>query len=249
MSVTAMAFVFKLKDIDPTDKFVLIAYADHADNDGGSIFPAVQSIADKTGYTTRTVQRATHNLESMGLLVLDGVGPHGTHRWAIDLNWKPPSKGSTKVTPVPKSSPPCTKVTPTPVPKSPDPSLNHQQPSLAGKERPPEKKPAKPPTLEETKLKTLVDHFSVKTGIPVPKLVSKSDYSSFATRWKKPLQAILEHTHWDIAAAADIVDTAVDEILHTTRLDISYPKSIEWKVNGLYARNNVHPDNNGYTRA
>jgi DNA-binding MarR family transcriptional regulator len=105
MSVKAMALVWDLecpKDYNeltfkPNHKFVLIAYADHADHNGKSIYPAVSTIAKKTGYEERSIQRITSELESMGLLVEDGQGPKGTNRWYIPVN-----SGGDKISPLTK---------------------------------------------------------------------------------------------------------------------------------------------------
>jgi hypothetical protein len=67
------------------EKYILLAYADHADQNGRSIYPSVELVAQKTGYEERAVQQITHRLESMGYLVDDGTGPHGTNRWLIPL--------------------------------------------------------------------------------------------------------------------------------------------------------------------
>ena len=94
MSVKVMALVWDLK-IESNKKFVLLAYADHADHNGFSIFPAVSTIAKKTGYSERSVQRITRDLEEKGLLVDDGTGKKGTNRWRI------PYIGGDKIAPLP----------------------------------------------------------------------------------------------------------------------------------------------------
>lgn len=81
----------------PHHKYVLGAYADHADHWGKNIFPAIHSIAKKTGFDDRSVQRLTADLEAMGLLVEDGVGPKGTNRWKL-----PYSEGGDKLSPLTK---------------------------------------------------------------------------------------------------------------------------------------------------
>jgi hypothetical protein len=103
MSVKAMSLVWdvqcpsKINDFDfkPGHKYVLIAYADHADQQGRNIYPAVLTIAGKTGYEERSVQRLTRELVEMGLLVEDGTGPRGTNRWLI-----PFSAGGDKIAPL-----------------------------------------------------------------------------------------------------------------------------------------------------
>lgn len=94
MSVKAMSLVWDMecpvkingKDFKSSHKYVLIAYADHADHNGRNIWPAMGTIAKKTGMDYRTVQRATKNLQEMGLLVEDGKGPRGTCRWKLPVS-------------------------------------------------------------------------------------------------------------------------------------------------------------------
>ena len=82
MSVIVMEMVWQA-DLPPNEKLVLLAYADHADHTGLDIYPSVDLISKKTGYSTRHVQRITRMLENQGLLVLDGHGPKGTNKWKI----------------------------------------------------------------------------------------------------------------------------------------------------------------------
>jgi hypothetical protein len=84
MSVKVMGAVWDLK-IGRDEKLVLLAYADHASHDGSSIYPAVSTIAEKTGYSERSVQSITRDLEQQGYLIPDGQGMHGTNRWRIPI--------------------------------------------------------------------------------------------------------------------------------------------------------------------
>lgn len=81
------------------EKYILLAYADHADQNGRSIYPSVELISKKTGYEERAVQMITRNLQQMGYLLDDGQGPHGTNRWMIPL--KRESQGGAKIAPLP----------------------------------------------------------------------------------------------------------------------------------------------------
>ena len=85
MSVKAMAWVWD-QDIPREQKFVLLAYADHADHDGGNIYPAVDTIAKKTGYSDRSVQRVTRELVAVGLLIPEGVSKLQTNCFRIPIN-------------------------------------------------------------------------------------------------------------------------------------------------------------------
>lgn len=96
MSVKAMGLVWDFPcpqtinemEFKPNHKYVLQAYADHADHNGKSIWPSIKTIAEKTGYDERTIQRITADLEKMGLLIEDGMGPRGTNRWRLPFDEK-----------------------------------------------------------------------------------------------------------------------------------------------------------------
>ncbi len=84
MSAKACGWVWDM-DLPRDEKYLLLAYADHADHDGRGIYPSVDLLTRKTGYSKRSVQRITRQLEAAGLLLPDGKGPHGIRRWRIDL--------------------------------------------------------------------------------------------------------------------------------------------------------------------
>lgn len=67
MSIRVMAAVWE-SDLPSGEKFVLLALADHARDDGSKVYPAIKTISRKTGFSRRTVQRHIHCLESKGIL-------------------------------------------------------------------------------------------------------------------------------------------------------------------------------------
>lgn len=83
------------------EKFVLLAYADHADHAGRNVFPSIGLIARKTGYSERQVIRVTKKLVQDGWLIPDGTGPRGTNRYRIPL----PAEGGDILSP-PAEPPP-----------------------------------------------------------------------------------------------------------------------------------------------
>ena len=87
MSVKVMGAVFDIQGLSPTLKFVLLAYADHASHDGTGVWPAVQSIAKKTGYSKRTIQNATKELQELGYMKKVGHHESGTNLWKIHTPW------------------------------------------------------------------------------------------------------------------------------------------------------------------
>lgn len=138
MSVKVMGAVWDLK-IDRDWKFVLLAYADHASHDGTSIYPAVSTIAEKTGYSERSVQTITRELEKSGYLIADGQGKHGTNRWRIPIcrgEIVPMARGAVSA-PVQESDDGGAENEPLGVqPTAPEPSFNHQLTVIDNKQIP-----------------------------------------------------------------------------------------------------------------
>ena len=98
MSVKIMGMVWDAS-LHRNLKFVLLAYADHADHEGRNIYPGIKSIAEKTGYDERSVQRITTELEALGYLVLADDNRQGGA--GITTRWLIPIKGD-KITPLEK---------------------------------------------------------------------------------------------------------------------------------------------------
>lgn len=61
--------------LPPNKKLVALCYADHADHNGKNVYPLVETVAELTGYSDRTIRRITKSLKKMGILVPDGQGP------------------------------------------------------------------------------------------------------------------------------------------------------------------------------
>lgn len=104
MSVKIMGSVFD-SHLERDKKFILLAFADHADHDGGTIYPSIATIARKTGYSERQVQRITASLINDGIMIRDGIGPHGAYRYHINLHklnaYRPLNMGGDTMTPPP----------------------------------------------------------------------------------------------------------------------------------------------------
>lgn len=84
MSVKIMGMVWDLDNdiIDREEKYVLLAYTDHADHEGNNMYPSIALICQKTGYKERAAQMITHSLEEKGFLIAAGKGPKGTNKWS-----------------------------------------------------------------------------------------------------------------------------------------------------------------------
>jgi hypothetical protein len=68
MSVKMMGQIWEL-DVPHAQMLVLLAMADHADHEGGNIYPSMGLVAWKTGYSERQVQRVVRELIQAGALV------------------------------------------------------------------------------------------------------------------------------------------------------------------------------------
>lgn len=61
-----METVWRLSGLTATEKLVLLALADHADDEGGNAYPAVRRIAERTGLSSRSIHRALGRLSRKG---------------------------------------------------------------------------------------------------------------------------------------------------------------------------------------
>lgn len=82
-----MAEVWRL-DLEPTKKLVLLAYADHADEDGDRVYPSVSRVAHKCGLSIRQVQRISHDLrdeDQLMQMIEEGGGRGKPNRYCLTL--------------------------------------------------------------------------------------------------------------------------------------------------------------------
>ena len=89
MSLRVIDQVWRLasSDITPIERFVLVALAWYAGDDGRSVFPSVASLAERTSLTRRGVQKALRRLSTgQAFLVPDGTGPRGVIQYRINLD-------------------------------------------------------------------------------------------------------------------------------------------------------------------
>jgi hypothetical protein len=135
MSVRVMAAVFE-SDMPPTERLVMLALADHAD-DAGDCYPSVARIMSRTGLSERAVRGAFRKLSDAGALEITvGAGPAGCNRFRLKPSQyqSPPCTSCTPapdaplhvVHPPPAPDAPLHVVHPPPAPRAPEPSMNHQ---------------------------------------------------------------------------------------------------------------------------
>lgn len=73
MSVRQMAKVWEL-DLPQPLKLLALALADWADDEGGNVWPSIDTIARKIGASPRTVQRQLRQLEALDLVRVEHAG-------------------------------------------------------------------------------------------------------------------------------------------------------------------------------
>lgn len=117
MSIKIMTAVWDREDLSSTQKLVLLALADWA-NDDGLCWPSINRLAIKASLTSRAVQKTIRSLEDAGFIRREEVLGKGNRYWiSTPLN---------DVHPCPTFTPPPNDVHPTPEPRSPNTSITHQ---------------------------------------------------------------------------------------------------------------------------
>ena len=107
MSIKVMSWVWE-QDLPPLDKIVLMAIADHADDDGYA-WPGMKRIAEKCSMEKRTVQRHVERLQEQQLLKVESRqrndGSSSSNGYTVVMN-------GTKEEGVAESHPPMSGMTP-----------------------------------------------------------------------------------------------------------------------------------------
>lgn len=143
MSVRVMSWVWEQSRAEPTDRLVLLAIADCANDAGAEAYPSMATLVKKTGLHERSVQRAVKHLVGLGeLIVQPHAGPRGCNRYRIRMTpgsvpppsenhpgTLPPRQDATPAQspPTPGTAPPLPRHTATSTPGTapPEPSFNH----------------------------------------------------------------------------------------------------------------------------
>lgn len=82
MSIKVMTLVWD-SALEREHKFVALAYADWANDDGENIYPATDRVAWKTGYSERQVRAITKKLRELSILILQGQSSYRTNLYKM----------------------------------------------------------------------------------------------------------------------------------------------------------------------
>jgi hypothetical protein len=107
-----MSWVWDLP-VTPTEKLVLLALADHAQDDGGGAYPSVATLSRKTGLSDRMVRYVLSRKSKQGLLAKTGNDRSGSVIYQFRFLGGAPRAGvqTTAKTPAPYSPKPSVTVT------------------------------------------------------------------------------------------------------------------------------------------
>ena len=71
VSIRVMSWVFENEEMDPNQKLVALALADHCHDDGSEARPGLARLERKTALSRRTIQRTIRSLLDDGWIVMD----------------------------------------------------------------------------------------------------------------------------------------------------------------------------------
>ena len=139
MSIKVMSAVFDAGGLRPAQKSVLLALADHANEDGNSIYPSVSRVVIKTGLSERAVRKALSELRDQKVLVVIRESTqHFPTEYAInmkklqslkhpDLHQMHPDNNDSPAPDAPLDTPDLHDVPSRPAPDAPKSSVNPQE--------------------------------------------------------------------------------------------------------------------------
>ena len=86
MSIRLMSMVFEAQSLTGTQKLVLLSLADHANDDGLSIYPSQATTARRTSLSEREVRRVLLELEDLTIIhKVKGARQHRSAEYTLDV--------------------------------------------------------------------------------------------------------------------------------------------------------------------
>lgn len=83
MSVKIMSAVFESETLGPTERLIMLALADHAD-DAGRCYPSISRLCSRTGLAQRTVQTNIRKLQDQGYIrIIPSAGQGGANLYFV----------------------------------------------------------------------------------------------------------------------------------------------------------------------
>lgn len=204
MSIKVMSAVWENGPADSTQRFVLLALADNASDDGGNAYPSIAEIAKKCAVSERTVIRAIDSLTKAGYLI-KRRRRDTSNMYQIVLSRLVSDKLS--YTEVTECHPVSDNVSPsnvtqdhmTPDTVSHDPSFNH-----------PTNHYDDSPATIAAPISDLLGHFHKTTTF-----LGDPRKPRFKSLWVDPLERILELTNGNVDEAKALITASVEKAWST----------------------------------
>jgi len=109
MSVRLMSAIFENRELNPTARLIMLALADHADDDG-RCYPSIPRLCQRTGLSERAIQTNTRALVEQGYVrIVPGGGKGNANLYFVSAN---PASSAPFDAPNPAGDAPRTKCTP-----------------------------------------------------------------------------------------------------------------------------------------
>lgn len=189
---------------NPTQRYILLALADYADDNGGRVFPSIETLAAKCCLSPSTAIRAINQLVAGGwvnrkrnrqtsnsyIIQIDKLQPRGYESYddsiSVNMTHINPSDDSISVNLLPDK---CQIDTPISVNLTPDPIILTNQGTNHNNASP---------------LDQLRDHFTRSTAV-----YPNDRTGRYERDWGEPLAKMLELSGGDVDAAAAMIDAAL----------------------------------------
>lgn len=264
MSILAMTKVYA-SGLEKSMKAIALAYADHAHDDGSHIYPSVDYVAWKTGFSRRSVQVITSQLVEVGVLVCDGKGNKGTNRYRMlfeNLPVRAPFRGADSAPPQTDQPSWGAESAPQEVQKTaqggaaaaPEPSYKHQENrhiDNATTEETADDKNTADESLQiawgmlmtfcdnnkdtAVRLWQLQSHLAEVSRLPLPDIDTERGRAELQRAWWPVLLEIDQKAGGELATAKTGMNTAVSEIDAWKPEALQAPKSILKKTIAYFA--------------
>lgn len=135
MSIRIMSAIFDSLSLGPTERLIMLALADHADDDG-RCYPSMARLSQRTGLSERAIQTNVKNLTDAGYLkVITGGGKSHSNLYFVSAN---PAADAPRSRCTPAADAPQTpqQVPVNPAADAPEPSITINKPSVVSKKAP-----------------------------------------------------------------------------------------------------------------
>ncbi len=245
MSIKIMASIFAMQGITSSKKLVLLSLADHANDEGHSVYPSIDRTAQRTGLTSRGVRKIVKELVNDGFLI-PVVKSHGYHTNEYRIDAQKLSQFAAQAenaNPEPRSL--YAEVNPEPCAVNPEPHSINPEPRSAESSLIIKKHKDTDAKIASVKQQTpknqnhlpfrnsLIAFFVECTGISGP----PRDVKAANRLWTTPIYRIGELVDFDIQKGQDLISLSLARLKGLT---VANPNSILKTAQSIAGEQKIH---------